>query len=362
MDKLRGKIQTLEEKIFAQTHSQYEIDVMNAQKERAQMFKEGLPTEKIEQWYQQEIYKLKQRLKEDENYGKRPESGRALPEIDYYGRIEVETDIVMDSMNSVTDTLNEAFNSAGDSAKRFGGILDETANKIGKLEFPSYTKTTTDKSQQSSKGEPRITADTDKIKQAAQKVIDRKISDDTDNLKESSINSARLHTDYSNDIQSKIRDTVDKFAGAVQSATLKINESRDKTYIRDSTVDFSKGLNQNVPNGDLAAILRELSQTTSKSTPEIESALAPINKISQDLASISKIAGNIAQSLNQFNQQQKQSPNITISPNININLGGAYVFDDQMKAQLTDDITSEVTGAIKSSVEDEMSRQNLRYG
>lgn len=59
---------------------------------------------------------------------------------------------------------------------------------------------------------------------------------------------------------------------------------------------------------------------------------------------------------------QPQQPNITVSPSINIDLGGAYVFDDSMKKQLTDDITNDVVNAVTETVEQAKSTVNYGYG
>lgn len=85
MDRIRGKLQSLDDKIFEQEHSQYENDLRRLQQERIRYYedfqKEGILNEatraKIEQWYQNAVGKLNQRADEsrktDGDYTKSPE-------------------------------------------------------------------------------------------------------------------------------------------------------------------------------------------------------------------------------------------------------------------------------------------------
>lgn len=70
--------------------------------------------------------------------------------------------------------------------------------------------------------------------------------------------------------------------------------------------------------------------------------------------------------LSVFNQnvQQRQGQgeqNINVAPNINIDLGGAYVFDESMKRSLTDDITREVADGVTTAVQRATSNQSYSY-
>lgn len=60
--------------------------------------------------------------------------------------------------------------------------------------------------------------------------------------------------------------------------------------------------------------------------------------------------------------QNRQPPQITVSPTNQINLGGAYVFDNELKKQLVEDITSDVVDEITQAVTQATSRANYSYG
>lgn len=91
---------------------------------------------------------------------------------------------------------------------------------------------------------------------------------------------------------------------------------------------------------------------------------APVNQFAQSVQQFATLPDRIHSSLVETTEQTRQQPQITnnISPNINIDLGGAYVFDDSMKQQLTDDITEEVANAVKSAVQSATSQANYGYG
>lgn len=85
-------------------------------------------------------------------------------------------------------------------------------------------------------------------------------------------------------------------------------------------------------------------------------------EMSSLLGELSQTTSNISANVEQFTQKDTTPPNITVSPNINIDLGGAYVFDNAMKKQLADDITTEVANAIKNAVQSAVNSNDYGYG
>lgn len=81
-----------------------------------------------------------------------------------------------------------------------------------------------------------------------------------------------------------------------------------------------------------------------------ETVVTPLNNIST-------VVENILTALN-----NRQPPQVTISPNNSINLGGAYVFDNAMKQELVNDITSQIVDNITSAVQAATSSSNYGYG
>ena len=140
---------------------------------------------------------------------------------------------------------------------------------------------------------------------------------------------------------------------AINLATA-FNDSKLKL---DSIHDFAQDsppLNlqtQNLPNyGDIS---RDLNAITN--------ALSPLAETFREIAELSKTAGSIAADANQKNNSQ-QLPEIKIDmSNMKIDLGGAYVFDNEMKAQLTDDITTEVVNAVTNAVEQGTNEFNFKW-
>ena len=97
--------------------------------------------------------------------------------------------------------------------------------------------------------------------------------------------------------------------------------------------------------------LNELSNNFSQYSSNISRVLESIND------SIPSINVNLSGILEKMNQnRQAQPPQINVSPNINVNLGGAYVFDNAMKQQLTDDITREVANGVTQAVNEATSQ------
>lgn len=72
----------------------------------------------------------------------------------------------------------------------------------------------------------------------------------------------------------------------------------------------------------------------------------PVETLVKPLDTISGFVSKIADMLS-----KREPPKIDISPNMDIDLGGAYVFDNEMKQSLVDDITSNIVSRITEAVE-----------
>ena len=243
MDRIRGKVQSLEEKIFEQTHSQRDIDIMKLQKEVNEMIEDGLKNnlgaayfQRVDVYQKNALAKINQNSIGNESYLANPNNTLVtLPQRNFANDLQADIDRVMASYNSPLKDFNV------DSALN----IDTTQFDSSMLDATNATSAFTD---------------------------------------------------------------------SLQIANQKIGD-----------------LQFNLPaTSDSANSLDNITQIfTNSALPEI-----------------SKQFANIAQS------SQTPTNNITVqSPNINISLGGAYVFDNAMKNQLTNDISTEVATAIKSAVE-----------
>lgn len=122
-----------------------------------------------------------------------------------------------------------------------------------------------------------------------------------------------------------------------------------------STVDlpnfeaFNFGLDKSVTSLDTFS--KALLTATSKfeGADVSDKNIVDISPITQELVTLTQIAGSIAQEAQNFNQQ-KQPPVVNVNPTITVNLAGAYVFDNAMKAELTEDITENVANGITEAV------------
>ena len=129
-------------------------------------------------------------------------------------------------------------------------------------------------------------------------------------------------------------------------------------------------------DGNLQSILRELqSPAEEKVTADYSAVLSSIDGKVQSvlqavqaretislttvitpLDGIKTLVGNILTVLN-----NRKPAQITVSPNNNIDLGGAYVFDNALKQQLVNDITKEIVEEITTSVRQAISQSSYGY-
>ena len=116
-------------------------------------------------------------------------------------------------------------------------------------------------------------------------------------------------------------------------------------------------------------ILTTLQDKAASQESPLNTLLEPLQKIDSPLSSIvnaitekqveiptetivqplSNIAGLIDKILSVLSN--REPPKVEISPNMDIDLGGAYVFDDRLKSELVNDITSNIVSKITEAVE-----------
>lgn len=115
--------------------------------------------------------------------------------------------------------------------------------------------------------------------------------------------------------------------------------------VPEGAIDYLTPLN-NI-DGKIQSVLLEMQ---SRQPVTLETVVTPLNNIEQ-------VLGNIATALS-----NQQPPQINISPNNNVNLGGAYVFDNALKQELVNDITSQIVDKITAAVQQATSRSSFGYG
>ena len=106
--------------------------------------------------------------------------------------------------------------------------------------------------------------------------------------------------------------------------------------------------------GQGGADLSEVTSAVSESGAQMTGILEQIN------GSVPEINSNLSQILGAI-QSREQGNQINVNPTINVDLGGAYVFDNALKKQLTDDITKEVADGVTSAVQEATSRINTGF-
>lgn len=280
MDRIKGKIQSLDDKIFEQEHSQYEIDLRRAQQERLNYYGEGIyDPNKIEHWFNNVISDLNKRAKESKvsggDYVKSPNGSLYAMQIplvadESYQRRQLIQNLDADARATVESI--EAKKALADAERNFAGIAD--------------------------------------------------------------MNSA---------IPAMLQQ---KFAGAaVSDTTLIAGDQVEQISYSDLKAEMERTLASyaQMPNMSLPGAMPLTDMSMS-----FETIVTPLNTIAGLVQNILSAMGN---------QQQP----INISPSISNNLGGAYVFDNALKAQLVEDITSSIVDEITKAVQQATSRSNYSY-
>lgn len=133
MDRIRGANQSLAEKIFAQEHSQRDVDIMRAQKERTELYAEGIySTDMIERYYQNQLGVIRQNAYDNRDYSKRPKRIMRdtrfanLPNTDFYGDIQRQVDAAMARADHPAQQIqNQYAESIGEISQAFTASTQE---------------------------------------------------------------------------------------------------------------------------------------------------------------------------------------------------------------------------------------------
>ena len=145
---------------------------------------------------------------------------------------------------------------------------------------------------------------------------------------------------------------VTNFADSVNDAKIKIDYGNDTATPQYKSKNFKFG--DNYVTTDFSEKLKNAAQKLKAAEPNTadlpklpKTEYIKLDKITAEIAELTRIAGDIANNVSQ-RQSAQQPINISVSPTIN--LAGSYVFDNRLKDQLTQDITASVANAVTDAV------------
>ena len=314
MDRIKGKIESAQDRLARLTLSQYENDVRNAQKQYLEDVKE-LPKGLADALYRAEIRQIKKRAGEDKSgdYMKRPDGGGSQflnftknqkSWLDVDSKILAQQQIFK---NKLYELGNQAVQTA-DKFKNAGSKINTI--QLGWEKFNEWQKSE------------------EKIKFPDEQTGGAIYGDDP------------------------------FFSHNYEQNGIKIIYGDDESG---TTENFSDDFDSEEINFENA--IQQMTNSQTQRTAEIVTNIQNLTQnVTQLLNNLSQTAGQIAQTLSTAEKNRKPPPNINIQLTPTINLGGAYVFDNAMKRQLTDDITREVANAVKSAVEGAATQMNFCYG
>ena len=303
IDRIKGKQLTLAEKFFKKTHSQADWDIYQAEKEAQQMLDEGIyhPADILEM-LGMEVGDIEKRARKDKAYRAEPEINFALPDIDYYGQITDLVDEVMEGYTALSRAQKDAL-----------GLF----NIPDKVDY----KNPFGEAQESLKLADLLADDFARA--------DKAVNDFVDTV---------------NDAQIKFDDeyvTTETSTQPYKSGGIGFKPAEDFKFVETSSIDEKI---------KLAAQKLKAADKPNINLPASKIELPRLDNIAAEIAELTRTAGTIANTVTQ-RQAAKQQQQIVINLSPNIDLGGAYVFDNALKLELTNDITAEVANAVKDAVQ-----------
>lgn len=328
MDRIQGRIESAQDRLMRLTSSQKDYDLYKAQKQYQQDLKDGIPQGLAKAIYDAEVAEIGRRSRSDKggSYSKSKNNSRGNPYI-----IEFDTPKQTDWTKINPQDL--AFNTLAQNNRQ---LAESVRNVIG--------------------------AQGDLIQSIHHTAEGFEIIEG-DKVVQSSNNSNS--SDHEIEIIEGDR-VVKRGSVSYQNAQQKLNQVPDyNQYLqgmpeiinRMARGDTEKSLGGYGAKGAEATNFSNLMKGPGLADGRI---ISYLDRISTGVERLCETA--VKSVSNPYQHIQQQSPNITVSPNINVDLGGAYVFDDAMKKQLTEDVTNEVVTAVKDAFQQAKDSSNYRYG
>ena len=327
VERIKGEVQSLEDKVFEQEHSQYQNDLRKLQQEYVKLYEEGSNSpEMIERYYHNALKDLNKRAAKDKSYRKSPEGSmeRGGNGIQVISGDKIVDDGLIQSRQKEIGLL------ADENQIRMQLLQKQRQELSGDTWAMLAQQVQKNQQQQINLPQQQVTQPSGGIQ-----IIegDRLISNQP--LQEFGYNLEQLNN------QMRQIPTLEKLT---ENQPIESFQS-----LKNSTEGLTNA--QNI----LAGKLREMSEIgiqspVLKSEISMETVVVPLNNIAT-------IAQNILSAIGNAKQAE-----ITVSPSIRIDLGGAYVFDNRMKKDLTDDITKEIVEEITKTVSQATRRNSYGYG
>lgn len=310
VDRIKGLTQSLEDEIFEMEHSQYEVDMRRAMQKAQKALDEG-----------------------------------------------VAADVVQRYLNRKRNELDKkAAESRAKGGEYTRSPLSKGSDSFQFIEFGQATKNNIQLMTDENKIRSRL------ISQIEDENVRRGIANEQ--ILESTRNMIDVQSAFNNEMQKGF--TIIEGAEITQWGA--VDKDNVESYVRSADEIFNRlpdftnavieGIQAGAINkyegaygadagygadlGNFVASLEDLGMTTRE-------AFSYLDKMSATIQDIT-------------NNQSQKSPDITVSPNITVDLGGAYVFDNQMKKQLADDITNEVVDAVKGAFQSATRNSSYSYG
>lgn len=326
MDRIQGKIESAQDRLMRLTSSQKDYDLYKAQKQYQQDIKDGIPAGMAQAIYNATIRDIQDRARNDKggNYTKSKSGNTSNPYLIEFDKPKQTDWTKLDAGNLAYESLRQKNQELADSCSKVIGAQEFLTQSI---DFTAQNLNRAAYSFEYIEGDKIVNAFND----STQRMIDaqNELADATKQTSEE-----MSATDY---WYNRIDQITDQIVGSMANGHI---QRIDGGYAADNGYgadlhNFSTGLQQ-----------------LGLSNEQVHSYLDQINQSVQQLRETEI----------QQNPQQQGNSNITVSPNINIDLGGAYVFDDAKKQELTNDITNNVVSSVKEAVQDATSRANYGFG
>ena len=345
-----GLTQSLEDEIFDMENSQYEADKRRALQKAQKALDEGVDAATVQRYLSDKFGQLDKKAREsrekDDDYTKKPKT--ALP---------VDNVKIVDLYNQFADnnTRRAKIGTEVDETRiraQLSPLLSDEARYLTELNQATHDLTDAqDNLKNSPANLPQNNAQTTEADVPRQQPVEQ------ENILSGLLSLATAKGTIDEQPDERLKPYVETDLSGLVAPLTAIDQKFDALLqsLQRETADNSFAYLGDILSEKLGALpnieryAQEISQSIQTIAFPTEVIITPLNNIN----------GIVAQILSAL--QNREPPTVTVSPNIDINLGGAYVFDDALKKALVNDITSDVVVSIKDAVQQATRKSNYGF-
>jgi len=345
VDRMQSRLENAEDRLMRLTLSERDYDLYRARKQYRQDLSDGIPEGMASAIYNATLKKINERSREGSKRSYREKSSGKLSAVEDPSKYFVE----------FGSASRQAANSMEDASKYFIEFSSTARNGMEgtSQQIAEFGNSLNAAVSQTEAGLGMMDTRAEALSRTIGSVSDgaMQLVSEIENEKSARINAVSAVGESSRALDRAAKNWADNAAGAERNGM-----TGSAPQMPTDTGAADGGINR-----DIAFQMMTMQEIEKQGQGQQQ---MMIEQVKSSMENIAVQNDRVAQGLTMAAESRAHvlQPQVTVSPSINVSLGGAYVFDNAMKQQLESDITDKVSNGVKEAAMSAMSSVNLGYG